>query len=55
MPSTRLSRTNSAIFSIMEALFTWNGTSVTMIASRSPRISSMCTLPRIMIEPRPVE
>ncbi len=50
----RFSRTSSAIFSIIEALFTWYGTSVMTIASRSPRISSMSTLPRIMMEPRPV-
>ena len=51
----RLSRTSSAIFSIIEALFTWNGTSVMMIASRSPRSGSIETLPRMTIEPRPVE
>ena len=50
----RLSRTSSAIFSSIVALFTWKGTSVTMIASRSLRIVSKCTLARMMTEPRPV-
>ena len=40
----RLSRTSSAIFSIIVALFTWKGTSVMMIASRSPRICSIVDL-----------
>ena len=42
MPSIRFSRTSSAIFSIIVALFTWYGISVTMIASRSLRIVSTC-------------
>ena len=46
MPSIRFSRTSSAIFSISVALFTWYGISVTMIASRSLRIVSICDLAR---------
>src|SRR2546428_80042 len=41
MPSSRLSRTRSAIRSISVALLTWYGSSVTTIASRLPRRSSV--------------
>ena len=54
MPSMRLSRTISAMRSIIVALFTWYGISVTTSASRSLRIVSTATRLRIMIEPRPV-
>ncbi len=55
MPSIRFSRTSSAIFSIIgSALFTWKGTSVTTMASRSLRIASIVRFQRMMIEPRPV-
>ena len=54
MPSIFFSRTSSAMRSIIVALFTWYGISVMMIASRSLRIVSISTLPRITIEPRPV-
>ena len=40
--------------STIVALFTWYGISEMMIASRSLRIVSKATLPRITIEPRPV-
>ena len=41
----RLSRTSSAIFSIIVALFTWYGISVMMSASRSLRIVSIVDAP----------
>ncbi len=44
MPSTRFSRTRSAIFSISVFLLTWYGMAVTTSASRSLRISSTSTL-----------
>ena len=50
----RLSRTSSAIFSIIVALLTWYGISGTTSASRSLRTVSTVTRPRIRIEPRPV-
>ena len=53
MPSIFLSLTRSAIFSSSEALFTWYGSSVTMIAIRSPRTSSNATWARITTRPRP--
>ena len=53
MPSIFLSLTRSAIFSSRAALFTWYGSSVTMIAVRSPRTSSNATCARITIRPRP--
>ena len=54
MPSSRLSLTSSAIFSSRVALFTWYGSSVTMIAVRSPRTSSKATWARMRTRPRPV-
>ena len=42
------------MLSIMRALFTWYGTSWTMIAMRSLRTSSKEVLPRMTTEPRPV-
>ena len=53
MPSIRLSLTRSAIFSSSAALFTWYGSSVTMIAVRSPRTSSKATWARMTTRPRP--
>ncbi len=53
MPSIRLSLTRSAIFSSSDALFTWYGSSVTMIEVRSPRTSSNATWARITTRPRP--
>ena len=53
MPSICLSLTSSAIFSSSAALFTWYGSSVTMIAVRSPRISSNATWARMTTRPRP--
>ncbi len=47
MPSIFLSRTSSAIFSIIVDLFTWNGISVTMMASRIAASLDM-QRPRIM-------
>ena len=51
----RLSRTSSAIFSTIAALFTWIGNLADddrlALAAHSSRIA---TLPRMMIEPRPV-
>ena len=49
-----LFRTNSPMRSCMRALFTWNGTSVMMIAGRSFLTSSTWVRDRITIEPRPV-
>ena len=47
MPSMRLARTRSAIFSTSVALFTWYGSSVTMIWLRLPlAVSSTCTRAR---------
>jgi hypothetical protein len=54
MPSIFLSRTSSPIFSISDALFTWYGSSVTMMASRPPRIFSTWALARRVMMPRPV-
>jgi hypothetical protein len=54
IPSSFLSRTISAAVSIHRALFIMNGSSVTMIACRSLRISSSCATPRTAIVPRPV-
>ena len=54
MPSMRFSFTSSAIRSSRRALFTMNGISVTMIASRSLLKVSMLALARIMKRPRPV-
>ena len=53
MPSIFLSLTRSAIFSSSAALFTWYGSSVTMIAVRSLRVSSNATCARITTRPRP--
>ena len=53
IPSMRLSFTRSAIFSSRVALFTWYGSSVTMIAVRSPRTSSNATWARMTTRPRP--
>ena len=54
MPSIFLSRISSPIFSISVALFTWYGSSVTMMASRPPRIFSTCAFARSVMMPRPV-
>ncbi len=54
MPSTFLSRTTLAIFSISVDLLTWYGISVTISASRSPRSVSSCILARMRTRPRPV-
>ena len=54
IPSMRFSRTSSAIFSIIVALFTWYGISWMISASRPERTSSVVTRPRISTEPRPV-
>ena len=54
MPSIFLSRMSSPIFSISVALFTWYGSSVTMIASRPPRSFSTCALALSVMMPRPV-
>ena len=53
MPSIRFSRTISTIRSIRVCLLTWNGSSVTTMASRSLRMVSIVALPRTMTEPRP--
>ena len=53
MPSIFLSLTRSAIFSSRLALFTWYGSSVTMIAIRSPWTSSNATWARMTTRPRP--
>ena len=53
MPSIFLSLTRSAIFSSSAALFTWYGSSVTMIAIRSPWTSSNATWARMTTRPRP--
>ena len=53
MPSIFLSLTRSAIFSSSVALFTWYGSSVTMIAVRSWRASSNATCARMTTRPRP--
>ncbi len=53
IPSIRLSLTRSAIFSSRLALFTWYGSSVTMIAVRSPLTSSNATWARMTTRPRP--
>ena len=55
MPSIFLSLTSSAIFSCSVRLFTWNGSSSTMIAVRAPRSnSSKWVVARITMRPRPV-
>jgi hypothetical protein len=54
MPSSFFSRTRSAVCSIQRALFTWKGTSETMMAVLPDFISSNSALPRTMSEPRPV-
>ena len=53
MPSSLFSLTRSAIFSSRVALFTWYGSSVTMIAVRSRRVSSNATCARTTTRPRP--
>ena len=50
----RPSRTSSAIFSTIAALFTMYGISVTTIAVRPPRISSKAARARTVTRPRPV-
>ena len=52
-PSSFLSLTRSAIFSSSADLFTWYGSSLTMIAIRSPLTSSNATWARITTRPRP--
>ena len=54
IPSILFSRANSAIFSIILALFTWYGISVTTIRWRPPPRSSIDARARIWIDPRPV-
>ena len=54
MPSIRFSRTSSAMRATMDALFTWNGIAVMMIASRSLRMVSIVATPRMTTEPLPV-
>ncbi len=55
IPSIRLSRTSSAIFSISLALLTWYGISVATIDLRPVLgCSSTVVRPRIRIAPRPV-
>jgi hypothetical protein len=55
MPSIFLSLTSSAILSSSTRLFTWYGSSSTMIACRAPRsMSSKWVLARITTRPRPV-
>ncbi len=55
MPSISLPRTSSAMRSSSRALFTWYGSSVTMIASRPlSSYSSMSALARTTMRPRPV-
>ena len=54
MPSSFFSLTSSAIFSISRALFTWYGSSVTMIVSRPLSSVSISALARTSMRPRPV-
>ena len=55
MPSSFFSLTSSAMRSSSTRLFTWYGSSSTMIAEREPRsISSKCVFARIRTRPRPV-
>ena len=55
MPSISLPRTRSAMRSSSRALFTWYGSSVTMIASRPcESISSISVCARTTMRPRPV-
>ncbi len=53
-PRCFFSLTSSAIFSISRALFTWNGSSVTMIVSRPLSSVSISALARTRMRPRPV-
>ncbi len=56
MPVTFLSRTRSAILAIRPPsppFLTWNGSSVTTIASLPPLRGSTWALARTLIEPRP--
>ena len=53
MPSSFLSLTRSAIFSSSVALFTWYGSSLTMIAVRSSRASSNAHCARMITRPCP--
>ena len=53
MPSIFFSFTRKAMFSIRRALFTWKGSSVTMIDSLPFSIFSVKALARILMEPRP--
>ena len=53
MPSSFLSLTRSAIFSSSDALFTWYGSSLTMIAVRSWRASSNVHRARMITRPWP--
>ncbi len=55
MPSISLPRTSSAMRSMRRALFTWYGSSVTMMASRPlSSISSIVARARTWTRPRPV-
>ena len=53
-PLIFLSRTSSAIFSMIRSRDTWYGTSVTTMAVRPLRTSSTSVTARIFTEPRPV-
>ena len=54
IPSTRPSRTSSAIFSIIEALLTMYGISSTTMRRLPPRASSTSARARTVSRPRPV-
>ena len=54
MPSMVPARTRPAIFSISAALFTWYGSSLTMIWARPCSTSSISLRARTMTRPRPV-
>jgi hypothetical protein len=54
MPSTFFSPTSSAIRSMSLALFTWYGSSVTTICSKSFLRSSTSATARTLMMPRPV-